>query len=329
MNRRTFAALMGGLPLLASTAALAQSSGQAAWPNRPVTMLVPFVAGGPSDIVARAIANRMSQTIGQPVVVENRAGANGEVAGRLLARAEPDGHTLMVGSIGVYAINAALRPELGYDPVKDFTPITLAVTTPNVLVVNPEKVPARDVAELVAWLKANPRKASYSTSGVGSSDQMTTELFKQRTGTDVAHVPYRGGAAAATDLIAGNVQMSFQNLGTVAGHIQSGRLRALMVTGAKRHPVLPDVPTAAETGMADFVVTSWQAVMAPGNMPEALRGRIATAVVEALNHPEVKPRLEQIGLDVVANTPEEYGRFQREEIARWRQVIQTAGITAD
>ncbi|PHK96158.1 LacI family transcriptional regulator [Pseudoroseomonas rhizosphaerae] len=335
MRRRTLAALLGGLPLLPAflapgSAALAQQpAAQTAWPSRPVTMLVPFVAGGPSDIVARAIANRMSQTIGQPVVVENRAGANGEVAGRLLARAEPDGHTLMVGSIGVYAINAALRPELGYDPVKDFTPISLAVTTPNVLVVNPEKVPARTMAELVEWLKANPRKASYSTSGVGSSDQMTAELFKQRTGTDVAHVPYRGGAAAATDLIAGNVQMSFQNLGTVAGHIQGGRLRALMVTDAKRHPVLPDVPTAAEAGLADFVVTSWQAVMAPANMPAALRDRVHAAVAEALHHPEVKPRLEQIGLMVVGNTPEEFGRFQRAEIARWRQVIQTAGITAE
>ncbi|MXP65673.1 tripartite tricarboxylate transporter substrate binding protein [Roseomonas sp. M0104] len=328
MHRRTLL----GAPLAGAALALPAlrtARAQAAWPNRPVTMLVPFVAGGPSDIVARAIANRMSQTVGQPVVAENRAGANGEVAGRLLARAEPDGHTLMIGSIGVYAINAALRPELGYDPVKDFTPITLAVSMPNVLVVNPDKVPVKTTAELVTWLKANPGKASYSTSGVGSSDQMTTELFKQRTGVDVAHVPYRGGAAAATDLIAGNVQMSFQNLGTVAGHIEGGRLRALMITDSKRHPVLPDVPTAAEAGLDDFVITSWQALMAPAGLPPGLQQRIHAAATEALLHPEVRPRLEQIGMTVVANSPEEYGKFQRAEIERWRKVIQTAGITAD
>ncbi|HWX46791.1 MAG TPA: tripartite tricarboxylate transporter substrate binding protein [Roseomonas sp.] len=334
MHRRTLlgASLAGAAlaaPALTPRAARAQGASQGAWPNRPVTMLVPFVAGGPSDIVARAIANRMSQTIGQPVVAENRAGANGEVAGRLLARAEPDGHTLMVGSIGVYAINAALRPDLGYDPVKDFTPVTLAVSMPNVLVVNPEKVPVKTTAELVAWLKANPGKASYSTSGVGSSDQMTTELFKQRTGVDVAHVPYRGGAAATTDLIAGNVQMSFQNLGTVAGHIQGGRLRALMVTDAKRHPVLPDVPTAAEAGLEDFVITSWQALMAPAGMAPDLQKRVHAAAVEALHHPDVRPRLEQIGMTVVASSPEEYSQFQRAEIARWRKVIETAGITPE
>ncbi|ONG55682.1 LacI family transcriptional regulator [Pseudoroseomonas deserti] len=327
MNRRpllgaaALALLPGAIP--GARRALAQP---ATWPSRPVTMLVPFVAGGPSDIVARAISTRMSQTIGQTVVAENRAGANGEIAGRVLARAEPDGQTLMVGSIGVYAINAALRPDLGYDPVKDFSPISLAVTTPNVLVVNAERVPVSDVAGLIAWLKANPGKTSYSTSGVGSSDQMTAELFKQRVGVDVAHVPYRGGAAAATDLIAGNVQMSFQNLGTVAAHIQSGRLKALMVTDAQRHPILPSVPTSAEAGLSDFVVTSWQAVMAPGNMPAALRTRIHAAVAEALQHPDVKPRLEQIGFTIVASTPEAYSQFQQAEIARWRQVIQVAGI---
>jgi len=328
MHRRALVTTALTAPF-ASLALPRGSRAQNAWPNRPVTMLVPFVAGGPSDIVARAIANRMSQTIGQPVVAENRAGANGEVAGRALARAEADGHTLMVGSIGVYAINAALRPELGYDPVKEFSPVTLAVTTPNVLVVNPEKVPVKTTAELIEWLKQNKGKAAYSTSGVGSSDQMTTELFKQRTGVDVAHVPYRGGAAAATDLIAGNVQMSFQNLGTVAGHIQGGRLRALMVTDAKRHPILPDVPTSAESGLQDFVVTSWQAVMAPAGVPAATMAKLHAAVTEALRHPDVQPRLEQIGFTIVADSPDSYGRFQQAEIARWRQVIQAAGITPD
>ena len=302
---------------------------QAEWPNRPVTIIVPFVAGGPSDITARAIANRMSQTIGQPVIAENRPGANGEVAARLVARAAPDGYTLIVGSIGVFAINAALRPNLGYDPLRDLSPVTLAVTTPNVLVVNPERVPVRTLPELVAWLRANRGKTSYSTSGVGSSDQLTMELFKQRTGTDPEHVPYQGGAAAATDLIAGNVQLSFQNLGTVAGHIQGGRLRAILVTSAERHPVLPDVPTAAEAGLSDFVVTSWQAMMAPANMPAPLLARIHAAAAEALRHGETAQRLAAIGLTPVGNSPTEYRAFQEAEIARWREVVRTANIRVD
>ena len=332
MDRRRF--LLAGTTALAATAggggrpASAQSGTAEAWPNRPVTILVPFVAGGPSDIVARAVATRMQQTIGQPVVAENRTGANGEVAARILARAAPDGHTLMVGSIGVYAINAALRPNLGYDPVRDFAPVTLAVTTPNVLVVNPERVPVRDLPGLVAWLKANPG-AAYSTSGVGSSDQLTMELFKQVTKTDATHVPYAGGAAAATDLIAGNVQLSFQNLGTVAGHIAGGRLRPIIVTSAERHPVLPEVPTAAEAGLRDFVVTSWQAVMAPAGIAPPLLARVHAAVMEALRHPETVQRLGQIGLTVVADSPESYAAFQRAEIARWRGVVQAAGIKAE
>jgi tripartite-type tricarboxylate transporter receptor subunit TctC len=294
-----------------------------------VQVLVPFVAGGPSDIVARAIAIRMQQSLSQPVVAENRPGANGEVAARLVIRAAPDGHVLFVGSIGVFAINAALRPNLGYDPIRDLSPVTLAVTTPNVLVVNPSVVPAQDLAGVVAWLKQNHGRTSYSTSGVGSSDQLTMELFKQRTGTDPTHVPYQGGAAAATDLIAGNVQLSFQNLGTVAGHIQGGRLRPIIVTSAARNRILPDVPTAAEAGLQDFVVTSWQAVMAPAGVPPALLGRIHGAVADALRHPETVQRLNAIGFDVIANTPEEYAVFQREELARWRQVVQTAGIRAE
>ena len=319
-DRRT---LIAGLPL----AMLARPGlAQQAWPYRPVSILVPFVAGGPSDIVARIIAQRMAMAIGQPVVAENRPGANGEVAARAVARAAPDGHTLLVGSIGVFAINAALRPNLGYDPVREFAPITLAVTTPNVLVVNPQRVPVNTLAELIAWLKANVGKTSYSTSGVGSSDHLTMELFKQMTGTDPTHVPYGGGAAAATDLIAGNVQLSFQNLGTVAGHIQGGRLKAIAVTSRARHPILPNVPTAIEGGLADFEVTSWQAAMAPAGVPEPTLARLNAEATAALKHPESVERLERIGFTVVANSAAEYGAFQRAEIERWRRVVQAANI---
>ena len=325
---RRHALALGAAVAAGPLAARAQQGGAETWPSRPVTILVPFVAGGPSDIVARVIAQYGGQSLSQPVVAENRTGANGEVASRLLARAQPDGHTLLVGSIGVFAINAALRPNLGYDPLA-FTPITLAVTTPNVLVVNPDKVPATDLRGVIDWLRRNRGRTSYSTSGVGSSDQMTMELFKQLTETDPTHVPYAGGAAAATDLIAGNVELSFQNLGTVAGHIQGGRLRPIVVTSAERHPVLPDVPTASEAGLKDFVVTSWQALMAPPGMPVPLVRRVHAAATEALRHPEGRQRLEQIGFTVVAGSPEAYAAFQREEVERWRGVVRTAGIKAE
>jgi tripartite-type tricarboxylate transporter receptor subunit TctC len=323
MLRRT---LLGGLaaaPLLPAPALRAQ---EAAWPQRAVTILVPFVAGGPSDITARVIATRLQQSLGQPVVAENRPGANGEVAARLVMRAAPDGHTLFVGSIGVFAINQALRPNLSYDAMRDFAPITVAVTTPNVLVVNPNLVPASDLPGVIDWMKQNRGRVSYSTSGVGSSDQLTMELFKQLTGTDATHVPYAGGAAAATDLIAGNVQISFQNLGTVAGHIAGGRLKAIIVTSRERAAILPNVPTGIEAGLQDFVVTSWQAMMAPSGIAPALQNRIHAATADALRHPESRQRLEQIGFTVVANTPAEFAAFQRQEVERWTRVIRTADI---
>lgn len=301
----------------------------APWPTRPVTMMVPFVAGGPSDIVARLIAARMAGMVSQPVVAENRPGANGAVAAQVLARSAPDGHTLLTGSIGVFAINAALRPNLPYDPVRDFAPITLAVTTPNVLIANPAAMPARDFNGMMEWLRAHSGRASYSTSGVGSSEHMTMELFKLRTRTDIQHVPYQGGAAAATALLAGDVQMTFQNLGTVAAHIQAGRMRALMVTSAERHPTIPDVPTARECGLEDFVVTSWQAVMAPAAVPAPILARLETLCRDSLRHPESVQRLSQIGFDVVATSAADYRRFQEAEVARWREVVRAANIRAE
>jgi tripartite-type tricarboxylate transporter receptor subunit TctC len=286
---------------------------------------VPFVAGGPSDIIARTIAAKMQ--LGQTVLAENRPGANGAVAGQMLARAQPDGYSFLVGSIGVFAINKALRgAAIGYDP-ELFTPITLAVTTPNVLVVHPS-TPARTVAEFTAWLKANPGKFGYSTSGVGASDHLTMELFKQRTGTDITHIPYQGGAAAATDLIAGNVHATFQNMPTIHAHVMAGRLRALAVTAPARHPQMPDVPTMAEAGFADFNVTSWQAMMGPANLPAPIRDRVAEEARKALRAPDSTERLTRMGFDVVASTPEEFRAFQAAEVKRWTEVVKAAKIEA-
>lgn len=312
-------------PALLPFAARAQSD----WPQRPITMLVPFVAGGPSDITARVIAAKLSGILGQSVVVENRPGANGTVAGQVLARANPDGYTLMTGSIGVFAINAALRPGLPYNPLRDFATVTLAVTTPNVLILNPSKVPATNYAETLAWLRANGRTASYASSGVGSSEHMTMELFKLRTGTEATHVPYQGGAAAATSLIAGDTQLTFQNLSGVAAHIQAGRIKPVMVTSERRNPTIPDVPTAAEVGLQDFVVTSWQATMAPAGVPAPIMAKLEAGCIEALRHPESVQRLSQIGFDVVASTAAEFRRFQEAEIERWKTVVDRANIRAE
>jgi tripartite-type tricarboxylate transporter receptor subunit TctC len=317
------------LGLLAGAGLAPRAQAQPAWPSRPVTFLVPFAGGGASDITARAISNRMAQNIGQPVVVDNKPAANGQIAARQLARSAPDGYTLLVGSIGVFALNAVLYRNPGYDPVADFTPVTLAVTTPNVLVVNPEQVPATDLPGVIAWMKAQRGNVFHATSGIGSSPHLTMELFTQLTGTEATHVPSRGAATAMTDQLAGRAQMSFQGLGTIISYVREGKLRPILVTAATRSPLLPDVPTAREAGLSNFEVSSWQAVMAPAGLPAPLLERINAEVVRALRDPEVAPRLEEIGYSVVGNTAAEYGTFQRAEIERWRRVAQAARISLD
>jgi tripartite-type tricarboxylate transporter receptor subunit TctC len=327
MDRRD---ILRAAALLAPTAIAARPArAQADWPARTVTIVVPFTPGSSSDIVARAVAQGMQQSLGKPVVVENRPGATGEIGARSVLRSAPDGYTLMHAPISTWAINVALRPRLGYDPVTQFTRITQTVRTPNVLVVNPQKVPAGDLPGLLEWLKRNQRSASYSSSGIGSSDHLTMEMFKQVTDTDIAHAPYAGGAPAVTDLIAGTVQMSFQNLGAIMPHIQEGRVKPILITAEQRSPLLPQVPTAGEAGLRDFVVYSWQALGGPAGIPAPLLGRIHAEAVAALRSPETARRLAEVGFEVVGSTPAEFAAFQEGEIARWRRVVQAGNITPD
>jgi tripartite-type tricarboxylate transporter receptor subunit TctC len=307
----------------ASTFAAAQG-----FPAKPIRVVIPFVAGGSSDIVGRAIASKFQELLGQPGVVENRPGANGAIAAEFVAKAEPDGYTILVGSIGVFSINAALFKELRYHPVRDFAPITLAVTTPNVLVAKPE-LKATSMKELVDFAKANPGRLSYCSSGTGSSDHLTAELLKQMSGTFAVHVPYRGGAACQTDLMGNQVDFSFQNLGAVTNYIRAGRMKAFAVTASARHPQLPHVASVAEAGFADLVVTSWQAAAAPVKTPRAVVERLNQAAVKALRAPDVAERMAQIGFDVVASTPEAFGTFMQQEVGRWTKVVQRGGITPD
>lgn len=301
---------------------------QSAWPTRPIRLVVPFVAGGSSDIVARSVQPRMQAALGQNVVVDNKPGANGAIAAAEVARSPADGYVFMVGSIGTFAINPALYPKLPYDPVRELEPLTLAVVTPNVLVAG-AKFPASNVRELVAYAKANPGRLSWASSGTGSSDHLSAELFKLQTGTFGVHIPYRGGAAAMADLIGGNVDASFQNLGAAMAHIRSGRLKALGVTSERRHPQLPEVPTVVEQGLQGFVVTSWQAFMAPRGLPAEVRTRLLAELVGALNAADVRERFANQGFDVVANTPAQFAAFQRDEIARWTQVVRQKGLTPE
>ena len=296
------------------------------FPSKPIRVIIPFVAGGSSDIVGRAIASKFQELLGQPGVVENKPGANGAIAAEFVAKSDPDGHTILVGSIGVFSINTALFKDLRYDPVRDFAPISLAVTTPNVLITKPT-LAAGTVKELVEADKKG--KLSYCSSGTGSSDHLTAELLKQIAGGSAIHVPYRGGAACQTDIMGGQVDYSFQNLGAVTNYIKAGRMKALAVTAKTRHPQLPDVPTAAQAGFPDLVVTSWQAAAAPAKTPGAVVARLNEATVKALRSPDVSERMNQIGFDVVASSPEEFGKFMRDEVNRWTRVVQKGGIKPD
>ncbi len=321
---RIVAALLALVAVFAAAVAHAQP-----YPSRPIKILVPFTAGGSSDMVARAIGAKLPDSLpGATIVVENRPGANGSIAAELLAKSPADGYTLLVGSIGTFAINVALNPKLTYHPLRDFDLVTVAVRNPNILIATP-KFPANTLAELIAHMKKNPGKTSMVSSGTGSSDHLSAELLWQRTGTTGIHVPYKGGSAAMTDLIGGAVDASFQNLGAASGHIKGGRLKALAVTSDKRSPVFPDVPTMAEAGVSGFEVYSWQAVAAPKGLPRDVYAKINAAVIAALQAADTKTRFDAQGFDVVANTPEQFGEFLKGEIARWTQVVNAAGIKPD
>ena len=321
---RIVAALLALVAVFVASGAHAQP-----YPSRPIKILVPFTAGGSSDMVARAIGAKLPDSLpGATIVVENRPGANGSIAADLLAKSPADGYTLLVGSIGTFAINVALNPKLTYHPLRDFDLVTVAVRNPNILIATP-KFPANTLAELVAHMKKNPGRTSMVSSGTGSSDHLSAELLWQRSGTTGIHVPYKGGSAAMADLIGGAVDASFQNLGAASGHIKGGRLKALAVTSDKRSPVFPDVPTLAEAGVSGFEVYSWQAVAAPKGLPKDVYAKINAAVIAALQAPDTKARFDAQGFDVVANTPEQFGEFLKGEIARWTQVVNTAGIKPD
>lgn len=309
-------------------AASAQTGASTTWPDKPVTIVVPFPAGGSTDMVARAMAQQMGDKLGQSFVVDNRPGATGTLGAGAVKRAAPDGYTLLVSSLGAFVVAPHLLKSVPYDALKDFDYITVPVQAPNVLVASPGQK-ARTVKEVIAQLKANPGKVSFATSGNGSSDHLSAEVFWQQTGTEGLHIPYKGGAPAINDLLGGQVDFSFQNVNAVLQHIRAGKLHAIAVTGDKRSPVLPDVPTLAEAGVAGAEVYSWQGMAAPKGLPAAVRQKLAEAAIAAINDPAVKKRMLDQGLEIVASTPEAFTAYQAREFARWKTVIETRKITAD
>ena len=317
-RRTLFSAL--ALPGLAAPA-LAQGG----WAARIVTIVVPYVPGGPSDLLARALSGPLSAAIGQSVVVENRTGANGIVAAQYVMRQPADGYTLFVAASGLMTVTPAITTRPPFDPLADFTPLTLAISAPNLLVVHPS-LPVTDLASLMAWLRANPAAASYGSSGIGSSEHLGMELFRLRTGTTPTHIPYTGSGAAATDLLGGTLQLSMLNIATVAPHAQAGRLRAIAVGGSTRHPLLPEVPTFAEAGLADFTTGSWHSLVAPRGMEPALRERVQASLREALRNPEIAARLAATGFTVEATDGGALRTIIEADLTRWGAVARSAAI---
>ena len=320
MFRRTL--LAAALALTAAGSVLAQ----AAYPAKPVTMVVPFPPGGLADIVGRPVAEAMSRDLGQPVIVENKPGGNTLIGTEAAVKSPPDGYTLFGAALPFSVIQSLYR--LSFDVTKDFAPITLAGTTPNLLVAN-VNAPVNSVKELIAAARAKPGGLNYASTGNGSSNHLSFELFKSMTGTQITHIPYKGSAPAVTDLIAGQVQLMFDNTPNVLPHVKAGKIKALAISSKKRSALAPDVPTVDEAGVPGYDVTVWFGILAPAGTPKEIVQRLNTEMVKVMRTPEVMDRFQKAGVDTVASSPEEFGAFLKGEVARWAKVVQDAGIKAD
>jgi tripartite-type tricarboxylate transporter receptor subunit TctC len=305
---------------------MVMAAGLPAYPDKPIRFVLPFAPGGGADISARVVAARLTERVGQQVVVDNRPGAGGNLGTELVARATPDGYTLLWATSS-YGANPALY-KLTYDPVTGFEPVILVTQQPFLVVVNPQ-VPAKTVKELVAYAKANPGKLNYSSSGVGGIQHLATELFKSMAGVDIVHVPYKGGASTQTDLISNQIQMEFGTILSTLPLVKNGQMRVLAVTTSVRSPALPDTPTLAEAGVPGYAVSGWYGVFAPARTPETIVDKLNKDIVAVLQLPEVRQRFASDGSMVAASTPAQFTEFVRQDVAKWKKLVQTANIQLD
>jgi tripartite-type tricarboxylate transporter receptor subunit TctC len=316
-------AVAAALTGLLSAAAVAQ-----AYPQRPITLVVPFTPGGTTDILAREVGTRLQQAFGQSVVIENRAGAGGSLGAEAVARAPADGYTLLMGHIGTLAINPSLYPKLAYDPVKSFAPVAFVARVPNILVVS-AKSPVASLAELVQTAKAKPGSLAYGSGGNGSAAHTTTEYLRHVAGIDLVHVPYKGTAPFITDLLSGEIQLGFTGATVVMPQVRAGRLRALAVSSARRMAAYPDLPTVAESGYPGFEADQWYGIVAPAGTPAAVIATLNAAINQAMEAPQVRVRLEAEGAEAAPTTPDRFGQLIMSEIARWRPILKAAGVQID
>ena len=321
---------MKSLRAVASIVALASSCafGAEVYPAKPVRLVITFPAGGPTDVIVRLVGQRLTEEWKQPTIIDNRGGAGGIVGTEIVAHAAPDGYTFLVGTAGGMTINPALHPKLSYDPFRDFAPVGMLVTNPQILVAHPS-VAAKNVKELVALAKARPGQLNFASAGSGTATHLGLELLKLTTGLDAVHVPYKGGAPAITDLISGQVQLLWVSIPSVLPHVKAGRLRALAVSTARRSASAPDVPTVAESGYPGFEYSNWNALFAPAGTPPAIVKRVNGAIVRVLKEPDVAQRLSSQGADPAPGSPEELARYMRTDHERWKKVIRTANIRAE
>lgn len=319
--------LRTGLLLLAS-AMCASIAFADAYPDKPIRLVVPFPAGGPTDMVARPLAQFLGEQLKQSVIVDNRGGAGGGIGAEVVAKAPADGYTLLMATVGTQAINATLYRKLGYDPVKDFTPISLVAAAPVALVVHPS-VPVSSVAELIALAKSKPGSLNFGSAGNGTPGHLTGEMFRAATGVDLKHVPYKGSAPALSDLLGGQIQIMFDPLQSVLAQVRAGRLKLLAISSKSRSPAAPDVPTFAEAGLKDFEATAWWAVFAPASLPPAIAARLNTSINVVVNSPAFRALLEPQGVTVLGDSREALAQFQRSEIDKWGNAVRASGASVD
>ena len=298
------------------------------YPTKVIRLVVPFAPGGGTDVLARIMAPRMSERLGQQVIVENRTGAGGNIGTEFVAKSAPDGYTLLLAYIGPIAVGPSLYPKLGFDPVKDFSAVSLMATIPLILVVHPS-MPAKSVRELLNLAKARPGQLTYGSAGNGTAQQLAGELFKLLTGTKIVAVPYRGGAPASVGVLTGEVDLLFTGALGVFPHVKAGRLRALAVTTPKRLASVPELPTVAEAGVKGFEVVSWNGIVVPAGTQQAIVQKLNASILEVLRTPDVEQRLRSQGLEIVGSSPEEFETFIQDEIAKWAKVVRAAGIKAE